>query len=197
MSGLLTTYESVNKTRDALRKYDVLDLLRSGSVVLIILLLTWTIRAGEFHNCWMRPRGSIDKIGKKSTTGGDHEQSWRAFKSRNQEKLIMHIISREVADMGLRVMNGNTLERNKALSGIPSRVKRNLATNYGVFGLRLPDVDLVIYPPKSGDVISVISSKVTLERESLRQATRNSNSRLTRTPRVSRSSLSHLMRMEF
>ena len=48
---------------------------------------------------------------KKDFTGNDHEQSWRAFKGKNLEKLIEHIIADEVRDLGLEVVNGNTLER--------------------------------------------------------------------------------------
>ena len=49
---------------------------------------------------------------KKDFTGDDHEQSWRAFKGKNLEKLIQYIITDEVKSLGLEVINGNTLERN-------------------------------------------------------------------------------------
>lgn len=39
---------------------------------------------------------------------------------------------------------------------------RNLLIDYGRFGYHLPDVDIVIYDPKTKKVIAVISSKVTL-----------------------------------
>ena len=42
------------------------------------------------------------------------------------------------------------------------QVKRNLAIDYGEFGLHLPDVDIIIYNPQNHKVIAVISSKVTL-----------------------------------
>jgi type II restriction enzyme len=41
-------------------------------------------------------------------------------------------------------------------------VKRNLTVDYGEFGLHLPDVDLIIYDPKTSKVVAVLSSKVTL-----------------------------------
>ena len=41
-------------------------------------------------------------------------------------------------------------------------MKRNLAIDYGEFGLHLPDVDIVVYNPKNCRVIALISSKVTL-----------------------------------
>jgi len=41
-------------------------------------------------------------------------------------------------------------------------VKRNLAIDYGEFGLHLPDVDIIIYNPENCKVLAAISSKVTL-----------------------------------
>jgi len=48
---------------------------------------------------------------KKDFKGDDHEQSWRAFKGKNLEKLIEFIIVDEVRSLGLEVANGNSLER--------------------------------------------------------------------------------------
>lgn len=101
---------------------------------------------------------------KKDFTGNDHEQSWRAFKGKNLEKLIEHIITDEVRDLGLEVVNGNILERTNGanLSKELSLVKRNLLIDYGEFGSHLPDVDIIIYNPKTSKVVAVLSSKVTL-----------------------------------
>lgn len=95
---------------------------------------------------------------------GDHEQSWRAFKGKNLEKLIIHIIVDEVKALGLEVINGNSLERTGKGNLPPQleKVKRNLVVDYGEFGMHLPDVDLVIFDPKTSRVIAVLSSKVTL-----------------------------------
>ena len=96
--------------------------------------------------------------------GDDHEQSWRAFKGKNLEKLIEHIVVDEVKALGLEVVNGNSLERTNGtnLSKELSLVKRNLIVDYGEYGLHLPDVDLIIYDPKTSKVVAVLSSKVTL-----------------------------------
>lgn len=99
---------------------------------------------------------------KYPTPNGDHEQSWRAFKGKNLEKLIQYIITDEVEEIGLKVVNGNQLERSVNLSKELSQVKRNLAIDYGEFGLHLPDVDIIIYNPQNYKVLAVISSKVTL-----------------------------------
>jgi type II restriction enzyme len=100
----------------------------------------------------------------KDFTGNDHEQSWRAFKGKNLEKLIEYIITDEVHALNLQVVNGNSLERTigSNLSKELSEVKRNLTVDYGEFGLHLPDVDLIIYDPKTSKVVAVLSSKVTL-----------------------------------
>jgi type II restriction enzyme len=101
---------------------------------------------------------------KKPTSGKDHEQSWRAFKGKNLEKLILYIIKNEVEKLGLKVVNGNILERKKSenLSEELSKVKRNILVDYGEFGAHLPDIDIIIYNPKTLKVIAGISSKVTL-----------------------------------
>ena len=101
---------------------------------------------------------------KNPTPNRDHEQLWRAFKGKNFEKLIMYIIKDEVENLGLKVIDGNTLERtnSKNLSKELSQVKRSLLVDYGEFGAHLPDVDIIIYHPKSLRIIAVISSKITL-----------------------------------
>lgn len=99
---------------------------------------------------------------KYPTPNRDHEQSWRAFKGKNLEKLVQYIITDEVEELGLKVVNGNQLERSTNLSKELSHVKRNLAIDYGEFGLHLPDVDIIIYNPQNYKVLAVISSKVTL-----------------------------------
>jgi len=99
---------------------------------------------------------------KNPTQNSDHEQSWRAFKGKNLEKLIQYIINDEVEELGLKVVNGNQLERSRKLSKELSQIKRNLAINYGEFGLHLPDVDIIIYNPQTFKIIAVISSKITL-----------------------------------
>ncbi len=111
--------------------------------------------AKEMHNAdWNR----------KPTPNGDHEQSWRAFKGKNLEKLVLYIMTDEVEALGLKIIDGNYLERSdgKNLTKEENEVKRNLLVHFGEYGSFLPDVDLVIYEPKERRVIAVVSSKVTL-----------------------------------
>lgn len=107
------------------------------------------------------------RTGKKVKT--DHEQSWRAFKGKNLEKLIGFFLTEQVEALGLKVVNGNKIERSENLSKELSEVKRNLAIDYGKLGLHVPDIDLVIYEPNSLKVVAVLSVKATL-RERVAQA---------------------------
>ncbi len=101
---------------------------------------------------------------KDPTPSGDHEQSWRAFKGKNLEKLILFMIEVDVEDLSLKVINGNHLERTLPdnLSYEEAQVKRRLCVDFGEFGLHLPDVDLIIYDPNTFEILAVLSSKVTL-----------------------------------
>ena len=106
------------------------------------------------HKDWMR----------HPTTMKDHEQSWRAWKGKNLEKLVLHMLRKEIELLGLRIVEGNKLERTSG-QNLPrelSQIKRNLLVDFGEFGSHLPDVDIVVYDPKTLRVLAVISSKVTL-----------------------------------
>jgi len=101
---------------------------------------------------------------KKDFKGKDHEQSWRSFKGKNVEKLIEYIIIDSITALGLKIVNGNVLERtlSENLSDELADVKRNVAVDFGEYGYHLPDVDMIIYEPETSKVIAVLSSKVTL-----------------------------------
>ncbi len=107
--------------------------------------------AKELHKSYVKLKGITDT-----------EQSWRAFKGKNLEKLIIYIITNEVRELGLEIVNGSILERTQKLSQDLDMLKRKLCIDYGEFGLHLPDVDIVIYNPKTFKIIAVLSSKVTL-----------------------------------
>jgi len=101
---------------------------------------------------------------KEKGKSGDVEQSWRSFKGKNLEKLIMHIIKEGVKKLRLEIVEGNVLERTRT-ENLPkdlSQIKRNLLVDYGEFGCHLPDVDLIIYDRETLKIICVISSKATL-----------------------------------
>ena len=97
---------------------------------------------------------------KSPTPGKDHEQSWRAFKGKNLEKLIDYIIREEIEALGLKITTDKALDSNTLTEEL-SRVRRNLIVHYGQYDI-VPDTDIVIYEPKDYQIIAIISSKVTL-----------------------------------
>lgn len=99
---------------------------------------------------------------KRHFEGNDHEQSWRAFKGKNLEKLIVHILEREIRELGLELVQGHSLERNSNLPHALDKVKRNLVIDYGTHGMHLPDVDIIVFDPTDSYVLAVLSVKVTL-----------------------------------
>lgn len=98
------------------------------------------------------------------TPNGDHEQSWKGFKGKNLEKLIIYIIHDEIESLGLKIAKGDSLERTKPenLSEELSKVKRAVSVNFGEWGLQLPDADIIIYNPNTIKIIAILSSKSTL-----------------------------------
>ncbi len=44
---------------------------------------------------------------KNPTPNNDHEQSWRAFKGKNLEKLVAYIIKDEIKRLGLKLVDDN------------------------------------------------------------------------------------------
>lgn len=106
------------------------------------------------------------KAQEKIKNGGvpDHDQSWRAFKGKNLEKLIIYILKDIINGLGLEVADGNKLEKTNGanLSKELSLVKRNLLVDFGEHGSYMPDVDIIIFDPITSKVVAVISSKVTL-----------------------------------
>ena len=94
-------------------------------------------------------------------TGKDIGQSWRSFKGKNFQKLIQYVITESIEKLGLKVVNGNTLE-SKQLSQQLDAVRQNVVIDYGEFGTRLPDADIVVYNPEDSRVVAIISSKTSL-----------------------------------
>ena len=82
---------------------------------------------------------------------GDAEQSWRSFKGKNLEKLVFHIIKKSIEDIGLKIINGNEIIGSN-LDERLSKVKRNVLIDYGEYGCHLPDIDLLVYNPRTLDV---------------------------------------------
>lgn len=92
---------------------------------------------------------------------GKHEQSWHRFKGSSFERLLQYIITESIEDLGMKVINGNHLDR-RGLPQTLETVKRNVLVDFGEFGMCLPDADLVVYDPGNSQVIAIISSKTSL-----------------------------------
>jgi len=94
----------------------------------------------------------------------DHEQSWRSFKGKATEKLIQKIIEDKVETLGLKIINGNSLEKKKIenLSKSLQKVRNSIIISYEKYGEHLPDGDIVVYEQKTNKVIALLSAKVTL-----------------------------------
>jgi type II restriction enzyme len=90
----------------------------------------------------------------------DPEQSWKGFKGKNFERLILYIIQSELTTHKIKCIPGFWLNR-KQLSAELSNVYRNLIVRYGKYPL-LPDADLVVYAPATSKVLGIISCKITL-----------------------------------
>jgi len=91
----------------------------------------------------------------------DAEQSWKAFKGKNFEKLIWHAMDDEFQSLlNLRCVPGASLTKRR-LSEELGQVYYNLTIRYGKWSL-LPDVDLVIYEANTCKIVGVISCKITL-----------------------------------
>lgn len=152
-NGLITRGEDEVNIRDLIKLYEEKRKIYGDDTYQYISKLLNEAKKIH-HEDWL----------KSPTPSGDHEQSWRAFKGKNYEKLVLYIIRKEVENLGLRIVGGNRLEKtlSRNLPTELNRVKRNLLIDYGEFGSHLPDVDLIIYQPKSCRVITVISSKITL-----------------------------------
>lgn len=101
------------------------------------------------------------------TIGGfnikDPEQSWKPFKGKFLEEIVMEFISQKIKSAGLEIISGALLSKKDTnLDECLSKVKRSLLVDFGEFGMHLPDADLVIYDPKNCQALTIISSKTTL-----------------------------------
>ncbi|MFN7065377.1 MAG: BsaWI family type II restriction enzyme [Aquificaceae bacterium] len=93
----------------------------------------------------------------------DSEQSWKPFKGKLLEEIIIESLAYEIEKLGLKIVKGSDLERREdRLNECLAHIKRNLVVDYGEFGMHLPDADIVIYEPKTCKVLCIVSSKATL-----------------------------------
>ena len=106
-----------------------------------------------------------DKYIKEITQFGvrDPEQSWKPFKGKLLEEILMEYLKEEIEKLGIGIVKGVELEKaDKRLPECLSKVKRGIVVDFGEFGMYLPDADLIIYDPQECKPIAIISSKTTL-----------------------------------
>ena len=94
--------------------------------------------------------------------GGDAGQSWRAWKGKNFEKLVLFIIEQQIKVVGqLKAISGAALEKELTDERL-SRIKRNIVVDFGELGCFVPDADIVVYSEEDESIKAVISCKITL-----------------------------------
>ncbi len=93
---------------------------------------------------------------------GDHGQSWRSWKGKNFEKLVLFIVEQQIQVIGqLKAIPGSELEKELKDERL-SRIKRNIVVDFGVVGCFVPDADIVIYSEEDESIKAIISCKITL-----------------------------------
>ena len=112
----------------------------------------------EYKREYLSSPKALKKIADGKTP--DAEQSWKAFKGNNFERLVLHIIEDQIEGLGLRCIPGSRLER-KNLDAELSGIYRQLLVRYTKWAL-LPDTDLVVFDPETRKVLGIISCKITL-----------------------------------
>ena len=93
---------------------------------------------------------------------GEHGQSWRSWKGKNFEKLVLFIVEQEISVIGqLKAISGSELEKELNDERL-SRIKRNIVVDFGEVGCFVPDADIVIYSEEDESIKAIISCKITL-----------------------------------
>jgi len=142
---------------DLKRMYDEKKRLYSDKAYLHVSEIFKEARE-EYKQEYLRSNKAQKLIAQGKTP--DPEQSWKGFKGKNFEKLILYIIHAELTTDKVKCIPGASLGRKK-LSEELSKVHRNLIVRYGKYDI-LPDADLVIYNPSTCEVVGIISCKITL-----------------------------------
>jgi len=87
----------------------------------------------------------------------DKHQSWRAVKGRGLEKVIEHILSRQLEAFDLELIS---------IAEAQEKVK----IDFGDYGKHLPDVDLLVYQVKRNRILAILSVKTSLRERATQTA---------------------------
>ena len=97
----------------------------------------------------------------KSNCKKDKDQSWRNESGAMLENLVVYFIQEEVRKLGYDLITDDQIKNASQSDEIISKVYRNIVIRYGDYSI-LPDGDIIIYDPKNGKVLSIISCKNSL-----------------------------------
>lgn len=86
-------------------------------------------------------------------------QKWRNESGKMLELLVVYFIRDAVSEMGYDITTDDQIKR--AESGILEKVGHNIVLKYGKYYV-MPDGDIVVYCPQSGDVRAILSCKASL-----------------------------------
>ena len=87
----------------------------------------------------------------------DKNQSWRSVLGRGLEKVLEHILARQLESLGLEL--------------IPIKEAIELVEiDFGQYGTHLPDVDLLVYQPSRDRILAILSIKNSLRERATQTA---------------------------
>lgn len=87
-------------------------------------------------------------------------QAWRKWKGDKYQELVEYVIRKYIEDFGLATTTDDELENPPNIS--LEKVRKNVLVRYSKEIDVLPDMDIVIYDPKSLNVLAILSCKVSL-----------------------------------
>ena len=140
----------------------MIQLSKNFQEIVIPLITKYTRRYGEknihkyFFDILMETRKAFNKKCKK-----DKAQSWRNQSGAMLENLVVYFIESVVHDTGFELTTDDQIKKSSANNEIMSKVYRNMVIRYGKYSI-LPDGDIVIYNPKTGEIKAIISCKNSL-----------------------------------
>lgn len=101
------------------------------------------------------------KIFFKKNCKKDKDQSWRNESGAMLENIVVYFIQEEVRKRGYDLVTDDQIKKASLSDEVMSRLYRNIVVRYGDYSI-LPDGDIIIYDPKSIEVLAIISCKNSL-----------------------------------
>ncbi|MDR3049365.1 MAG: BsaWI family type II restriction enzyme [Elusimicrobiota bacterium] len=89
----------------------------------------------------------------------NHKQSWQSLKNNTLHRFVEYIVADMAKDLKLGFVTGNKIRFTVPhdLTAELNKIKRNLLVDYGgEYDARVPNMDIVIYEPKSSKVFAIV-----------------------------------------